>query len=89
MVYELPLRAINILERDPDLGLLLSLEAVGIADRLEALPLLDAQNATTKALVNYLVARLELALDMDILGVGENGTLEATFEEPEEEVNEN
>jgi len=51
-------------------------------DMLEAQEaLLRAQNSLTQALVDYIVARLQLARDMGILQVGLDGELEESFDE--------
>jgi outer membrane protein TolC len=58
------------------------------AGRAEAQDLLDArndlveaQNTLTRALVDYKVARLQLARDMEILNVARNGQLQESFDE--------
>ncbi len=66
-------------------------ESVGLlleAGRAEAIDLLDAQerlvqaqNDVARALVDYTVARLTLARDMEILGVGLTGQLQENFDE--------
>ena len=55
LARELASRAGNSLERDPDLGLLLALESVDIAERVQSEPLVEAQNTLFRALqsANY------------------------------------
>lgn len=83
--YEIQSESVALAERRVESTMLL-LEA-GRADARDVLDahaaLLRAQNALARDLVNYKVARLQLARDMGILVVGDKGELEEHFDEYE------
>ncbi len=83
--YQIQRESVKLAERRVESTMLL-LEA-GRADARDVLEareaLLRAQNALARALVDYRVASLELARDMGILQVGEQGQLKEAFDEYE------
>ncbi|NLW50651.1 MAG: TolC family protein, partial [Candidatus Brocadiaceae bacterium] len=88
--YERALRSHEIQKRSVELAetRLDSTQMLLKAGRVEARDVLDAQEALVgaqndlaAALVDYRVARLELARDMDILDVGDRGELKESFDE--------
>ena len=93
--YQRARRTYHIQRRSLDLArsrvqstsMLLQAGRANTRDMLEAREaLLGAQNSLVQAVVDYKVARLELARDMDILTVQDTGQMEANFREyaPEE-----
>jgi len=80
--YEIQKNSVALAERRVEsTTMLLDEGRASTRDMLDAREsLLVAQNALTGALVDYRIARLELARDMDTLKVKEDGTLEENFE---------
>ena len=80
--YEIQQRSVKLAERRVDMNSMLLQAGRAIPrDLLEAeADLLDARNALAESLVNYRITRLELARDMDVLQVSQNGSLEENFD---------
>jgi outer membrane protein TolC len=81
--YEIQSRSVELARsRVESTSMLLEAGRANTRDMLEAREaLLGARNALVQAVVDYKVARLELARDMDILTVHPDGQMEANFSE--------
>jgi outer membrane protein TolC len=80
--YEIQAQSVRLSEdRVKETELRLRAGRAETRDMLEARQsLVEAQDAVTRALVDYRLARLELARDMEILVVDEDGQLKENFE---------